>query len=264
MFDVKDFRTENKAWLLRAAVRDDRPALPARRPPARDASVAAVRDGRDGSRPHPPRLLEVHGRRAPKARAGQRVRGGDPRLLQARRRAHRAPARARRRRDARARRLRSRREAARRRHPRQRVAAPRGAARARGGAERRRACRTRSGSTGRARRPGGTAATTRASSSTSRGREPDGIVRRRTTRRVRDDLAQRLAAIPDDAGPADGDARLQARGAVRRGQRCRARPDRRLRRSPLALGRRRSAATRACTRSRTTPAPTTRTTRRTG
>ena len=45
-----------------AAVRDDRPALPAGRAPARDAAVAAVRDGRDGARPHPPRLLEVHGR----------------------------------------------------------------------------------------------------------------------------------------------------------------------------------------------------------
>ena len=82
MFDVKDFRTENKA-APRAALRDDGPALPACRPPARDAAVAAVRDGRDGPRPHPSRLLEVHGRRAPQARARQRVRVGDPRLLQA-------------------------------------------------------------------------------------------------------------------------------------------------------------------------------------
>ena len=42
-------------------LRDDRPALRARRPPPRDEAVGALRDGRDGHRPHPPRLLEGHG-----------------------------------------------------------------------------------------------------------------------------------------------------------------------------------------------------------
>ena len=118
-------------------LRDDRQALRARRAPRRDEAVAALRDGRDGHRPDPPRLLEAHGRRAPQARARQPLRARDPRLLRARRRADRQPAASRRRRHARPRRLRPRREAPRRRHPRQRVAAPRGAARDEGGARRR-------------------------------------------------------------------------------------------------------------------------------
>ena len=43
----------------------------ARGAPRRDEAVAALRDRRDGHRPDPPRLLEVHGRRAPQARARQ-------------------------------------------------------------------------------------------------------------------------------------------------------------------------------------------------
>ena len=40
-------------------LRDDRPALPARRAPALDEAVGALRHGRDGRRPHVPRLLEA-------------------------------------------------------------------------------------------------------------------------------------------------------------------------------------------------------------
>ena len=151
----------------RAALRDDRPPLPAGRAPACHAAVAAVRDGRDGPRPHPPRLLEVHGRGAPQARAWQRVRVGDPRLLPPRRRAHRPGCSS---------------------TPTRRRSCSSSPTTARSGStaasastsgcgaracSRSRpsrtacACRTRSGSTGRGRRPGETAATTRASSSTS-------------------------------------------------------------------------------------------------
>ena len=76
-----------------AGLRDDRPALPARGPPPRDEAVAALRLRRDGHRPDPSRLLEVHGPRAPQARAGRAVRARDPRLLRARRRARRRTAR---------------------------------------------------------------------------------------------------------------------------------------------------------------------------
>ena len=76
--------------------------------------------------------------------------------------------------------------------------------------------RARSGSTGRGRPRGATAATTRASSSTSRAASRRASSRLPTTRRVRDDLAERLAAIPDDERATAGDARVQARGALRR------------------------------------------------
>ncbi len=62
-----------------------------------------------------------------------------------------------------------------------------------------RRCAT-SASTGRARRRGARAATTRASSSTSQGREPEGTIPPEEYEAVRDDLARRIAAIPDDAG----------------------------------------------------------------
>ena len=61
----------------------------------------------------------------------------------------------------------------------------------------------RSGSTGRARPPGARAATTRASSSTSQGREPEGTIPAADYERVRDDLARRIAAIPDENGEPD-------------------------------------------------------------
>ena len=114
-----------------ADLRDDRQALQARRPPAEHEAVGPLRDGRDGHRPHPPRLLEGHGPRAPQARAGRRLRERDPRLPRPRRRAAREPAAPRRRRDGRAGRLGSRRQAHGRRHPHQRVAAPGGPARPR-------------------------------------------------------------------------------------------------------------------------------------
>ena len=52
-----------------AGLRDDRQALPARRAPARDEAVGAVRDGRDRPRPDAPRLLEGPRRAPPPARA---------------------------------------------------------------------------------------------------------------------------------------------------------------------------------------------------
>ncbi len=60
--------------------------------------------------------------------------------------------------------------------------------------------RARPGSTGRARPPGARAATTPASSSTSRGASPRGRSSAADYEAVRDDLARRLAAIPDEQG----------------------------------------------------------------
>ena len=162
-------------------LRDDRQALQARRPPAEHEAVGALRDGRDGHRPHPPRLLEGHGPGAPQARAGRRLRAGDPRLPRPRRRAAGEPAAPRRRRDGRAGRLRPRRQA----HGRAASASTSGCAR--------RACsgssaspraapaRATAASTGRARRSGPRAATTPACSSTSRAASPRGRSRRPTT-----------------------------------------------------------------------------------
>ena len=50
------------------------------------------------------------------------------------------------------------------------------------------------------------------------GREPRGVVAPADYERVRDDLAARLAAIPDEHGDPLADARLQARGALPRGR----------------------------------------------
>ena len=96
--------------------------------------------------------------------------------------------------------------------------------------------RRRPVSTGRGRRHGETAATTRASSSTSRAASRRAVPAA-DYERVRDDLAARIAAIPDENGNPLGDEGLQARRAVRHGRGRRSRPDRDLRRSALALGR---------------------------
>ena len=69
------------------------------------------------------------------------------------------------------------------------------------------------------------------------GREPDGVVPADEYEAVRDDLARRIAAIPDDAGQPDPDRRVQAGRALRRAAGRRAGPDRRLRRPAVALGR---------------------------
>ncbi len=68
LFDCTNFRTDDKDDLLRQVyeMTDRRFGLAA--PPAADEAVGALRDGRDGRRPHAPRLLEGHGRRAPQAR----------------------------------------------------------------------------------------------------------------------------------------------------------------------------------------------------
>ena len=50
---------------------DDREAVPPRRASARDAALGPLLHGRDGYRPHPPRLLALHRLRAPAVRAGQ-------------------------------------------------------------------------------------------------------------------------------------------------------------------------------------------------
>ena len=76
MVDVPNFRTDDKEPPPRRHRRDDREAVPRRRAPARDAAVGLLHDGRDGHRPHPPRLLALHGPGAPALRAGQPVRVG--------------------------------------------------------------------------------------------------------------------------------------------------------------------------------------------
>ena len=87
LFDCTDFRTEDKDDLLRQVyeMTDRRFALADHL--LRDQAVGALRDGRDGHRPHAPRVLEGHGPRAPQARARRPLRGRDPRLPQPRRRA---------------------------------------------------------------------------------------------------------------------------------------------------------------------------------
>ena len=69
------------------------------------------------------------------------------------------------------------------------------------------------------------------------GREPEGTIPPEQYEAVRADLARRIAADPRRRGEPDPDRRLHARGAVRRAAGRRARPHRRLRRPPLALGR---------------------------
>ena len=81
----------------------------------------------------------------------------------------------------------------------------------------------------------GRAATTRVFLNVA-GREPEGMIPPAEYEAVRDDLARRIAAIPDDAGNPIPTG-LQAGGAVRRAAGGRTRPHRRLRRSPLAVGR---------------------------
>ena len=182
MFDVKDFRTENKAWLLEQLyeMTDRRFRLAEHLLATRPWQLfAMVEMGHDRIHHGFWKFMDAEHRKHEPGNAFESAildyyRHVDGLISEA--------ARARRRGDARARRLRPWREAARRRRPRERVAAPRGPARASGGAERRRACRTRSGSTGRGRPPGGTAATTRASSSTSRDASPSAWSRRATTK----------------------------------------------------------------------------------
>ena len=70
-----------------------------------------------------------------------------------------------------------------------------------------------------------------------RGREPEGTVAPEDFERVRDELAERLAAIPGPDWQAVGHARLQAGGGLPGGERHRARPARLLRRPRVARGR---------------------------
>ena len=134
------------------------------------------------------------------------------------------------RRHHRACRLRSRREADGRRHPDQRVAAPGGAICTRSASRREPVVpRRRRASTGPDRRLG-------------RGRLLRPHLPQRPRPRARGDrrarglragpreLAERLAAIPDDEGEPLGDGRLTARGSLRGGEGRRAGPDRALRR----------------------------------
>ena len=119
-----------------------------------------------------------------------------------------------------------------------------------------------SASTGRARRRGARAATTHASSSTSHGREPEGTIAPEEYEDVRDDLARRIAAIPDDAGNPIPTAVYKPEELY--GEPQGVAPDLIVVFGDLSGARSgRSAATRASRRSRTTPARTTRTTHRT-
>ena len=60
---------------------DDRAALPGRRAPARDAAVGPLLHGRDGHRPHAPRLLALHRSEHRLLRARQPASRRDARLL---------------------------------------------------------------------------------------------------------------------------------------------------------------------------------------
>ena len=116
LFDCTNFRTEDKDDLLRQVyeMTDKRFALAEHLLATKPWQLFALR--RDGHRPDPPRLLEVHGPRAPQARAGRtRTSTRSATTTCTSTGCVGATARARRRRDARARRLRPRREAARRR-----------------------------------------------------------------------------------------------------------------------------------------------------
>ncbi len=74
-----------------ACVRKDRQASPARQAPPPHAPLGFLHAGRDGRRPHPPRLLEPHGPGTPQVRGREPLRARDPRLLPPRgRRAGRA------------------------------------------------------------------------------------------------------------------------------------------------------------------------------
>ena len=71
------------------------------------------------------------------------------------------------------------------------------------------------------------------------GREPNGTIPAADYERFRDELIERISAIPDDRGAADADQGLPPRGRVPRDQGRRARPDRPLRRPLLARRRHR-------------------------
>ena len=235
----------------------------ARGAPARHTAVGAVRDGRDGPRPHAPRLLEGHGRRAPAARAGRphETRSSTTTATST---------------DCRA--------------------APR-ARRRRHGRPRRSPITARNGWTAGSASTSGfggrvclhDAVASRTASARCRRRRRldahDGVGRgrllrarlpqRRGTRARGDGRPRGLRAwcAPTSRGGSrrsrttDGDpiaTRVHTPGrAVRRGERRRAGPHRRLRRPLLALGRHRSAARTASRPSRTTRGPTTRTMPRT-
>ena len=95
------------------------------------------------------------------------------------------------------------------------------------------------------------------------GREPQGVVAPDDYERVRSELKERARGARRRPGAADRDGRAPAGGPVRGGARDRARPPRLLRR-PLLAERRPGRDRRRCTCSRTTPGPTTRTTRTRG
>ena len=198
-------------------LRDDRPALPARRPPARDEALGPLRDGRDRASTA---CTTASGRTwtsstTATSRTGLRQR--DPRLPTPRRWADRQVARARRRRHRRARRLRPRREADGRRHPHQRVAAARGLlATAR---EPRRRRRYADVGVDWARRPPGARAATTADLPEREGPRAGGDVEPADYERVRDELAGQLAGDPrTPGGEPTRHARLQARGGLRGGR----------------------------------------------
>ena len=95
-----------------------------------------------------------------------------------------------------------------------------------------------------------------------KGREPQGTIDPADYERVRDELAAKLAGDPGRHGRADPDAGLQARGGLH--QVNGVAPDLIVHFGDLSgAPSARSAGTRGCTRSTTTPGPTMRTTRRT-
>ena len=228
-------------------------------------AVGALRDGRDGARPDAPRLLEVHGPRAPQHEPGSPYETRSSTTTATSTGSIGRAARARRRRHGGARRLRPRREADGRRHPHQRVAAPRGLPRD-----------ARAEPDGRCRRSARSGVDWVADDRLGRGRllraglpqrarpRAGGHGRaRRTTSACATSWRERLAAIPDEHGEPIGTRVFSPEEHLPRGERRRARPDRLLRRPRSGARSARRRRRGRSTPSRTTPAPTTRTTPRT-
>ena len=93
ILDVEDFRTRTRrpssTGSSRRPAKHFKMAKHLHAPPR----LGLLHDGGDGGRPHPSWLLEIPGPDAPQVRAGQPLRGRDPRLLPLRRRGGRRGAR---------------------------------------------------------------------------------------------------------------------------------------------------------------------------
>ena len=260
-FDVRDFRTEDKDYLLRQVYEMTDRRFQLAEHLLDDEAVGALRHGRDGRRPHVPRLLEADGPGAPKARAREpfesaildyhkhvdELMGASSRTRTTTRPSSSSPTTA-------------------------ASAWTAASASTSGCAARAADDARRARERGHALREAGIDWSKTVAWGEGRLLLPHLPERRgprarghRPARGLRAgprDLAERLAAIPDENGDPLGTRVHVPEETYPAGERRRARPDRPLRRPPLALGRDGRAARRASTRSRTTPAPTTPTTPR--